>query len=332
MKLKELSKGIYINNYVLKSIEPRLLDAIIFDCDGVLVDVSNSYNCTIIKTAQHVLDEQHIPDYTALLESNTIYDIIDNFKATGQFNNEIDLTYAILLSLVSAKRLNQSPESLLPDVYIHANSGISGVSSYLEERVDISDIQSYLAYPSDSSVLLHTFDQLFYGPELYKKRYGIESKFTDDGFINRDGVILDYSLLDTLSYTIDNIALVTGRGYEAAYYSLGEMLKRFDLEHSFFLEDHPRSLAKPNPDTLLESVFGMGSEYPIYVGDSIEDVDMARETDLENLFFCGVYGSNNNPEQRFKMLKQAGVDMLINSIHDIPNILYRLREIRGRWY
>ena len=332
MKLKELSKGIYIDNYVLKGIEPRLLDGIIFDCDGVLLDVSNSYNCTIIKTTSHILDEQHISDYADLLKSNIIYDIIDNFKATGQFNNEIDLTYAILLSLVSAKRLNQNPESLLSDVYNNAHSGISSVSSYLEKKVDLSDIQSYLAYPGDSSVLLHTFDQLFYGPELYKKRYGIKSKFTDNGFIDRDGVVLDYHLLDTLSYTIDSIAIVTGRGYDAAYYSLGNMLKRFDLEHSFFLEDHPRSIAKPNPDALLESVYGMGSEYPIYVGDSVEDVEMARESDLENLLFCGVYGTNSNPEQRFKVLKAAGVDILINSIHDIPHILHILREMRGEWY
>ena len=52
MTLKQKSKGVYFDN----SFDPANFDSIIFDCDGVLVDITNSYDQTIIKTAKYVLE------------------------------------------------------------------------------------------------------------------------------------------------------------------------------------------------------------------------------------------------------------------------------------
>ena len=40
MTLTQKSKGIYVDD----SFDPTTLDSIIFDCDGVLVDITNSYD------------------------------------------------------------------------------------------------------------------------------------------------------------------------------------------------------------------------------------------------------------------------------------------------
>ena len=48
MTLTQKSKGIYVND----TFDPTNLDSIIFDCDGVLVDITNSYDQTIVKTAK----------------------------------------------------------------------------------------------------------------------------------------------------------------------------------------------------------------------------------------------------------------------------------------
>ncbi len=330
MSLKEISRGMYIDDTVLEFIVPNEIDGIVFDCDGVLVDISDSYNSTIIKTSQHILYAQSVSDeIVEILSSDLMYGIIDDFKATGMFNNDIDITYSIILTLLAVDRLGGDPSSLLSNVYENATLGITGVVSYLRSLLDISDIEEYLSYPSDSSVLMHTFDQLFYGPELYNARYGLESKFTEPGLINRDRVILDLTLLDTLTEQFEHIAMITGRGYSSAHHSLGSLLDRFDIQNSLFLEDQPRSLAKPNPATLLKSISNMGCKNTIYVGDSMEDLNMTRAANLgTKLLFCGVYGTNHDPKRRLEMLQDQHVDMLVNSIHDIPKILNLVQRIR----
>ena len=82
-------------------------DSIIFDCDGVLIDITQSYDKTIDKTCRYVLKE------FAGIDSITIdHKIIDGFKASGGFNDEVDLTYAAILSLYTANKLNKEPQNL----------------------------------------------------------------------------------------------------------------------------------------------------------------------------------------------------------------------------
>ena len=52
MTLTQKSKGIYVSD----SFDPTTFDSIIFDCDGVLVDITNSYDQTIVKTTKYVLE------------------------------------------------------------------------------------------------------------------------------------------------------------------------------------------------------------------------------------------------------------------------------------
>ena len=51
MTLRKMDDGIYVND--ANSLND--VDAIIFDCDGVLIDVTNSYDEAIIKTTDFTL-------------------------------------------------------------------------------------------------------------------------------------------------------------------------------------------------------------------------------------------------------------------------------------
>ena len=62
-------------------------DSIIFECDGVLIDVTNSYDTTINKTISYVLKE--IADIT--VDTPLTNEILLKFKSTGGFNDEIDI-------------------------------------------------------------------------------------------------------------------------------------------------------------------------------------------------------------------------------------------------
>ena len=99
MTLQQRFPGIYLDD----SFTIDSLDAIVFDCDGVLIDITKSYDSTITKTVQYILE--NFTDVTNGISIN--HKIIDGFKSTGGFNDEVDLAYAAILCIVAAKKLQK---------------------------------------------------------------------------------------------------------------------------------------------------------------------------------------------------------------------------------
>ena len=299
-------------------------DSIIFDCDGVLIDVTKSYDTTINKTISYVLKE--IADVT--VDNPLTNEILLKFKSTGGFNDEIDITYSGVLCYIAAKKLNKNPTELIFDILGNADdSGIVYIEDFLNKiDVDISNIKSRLDYPSvDKNDLIHaTFDQLFFGPELYSKIFQKDSKFSERGFIENDKVIVTSELIETLKRKFnDKVAIVTGRGFNAISSSLKELLNQFNVENSVFLEDESRDLAKPNPTSLIRAMKGLASKNCLYVGDSMEDMMLTQKASELGFqaTFCGIYGSSKLPEMKKKMFVEQNVTLILETINKLPDIL-----------
>jgi len=183
-----------------------------------------------------------------------------------------------------------------------------------------------LDYPSaDKNDLIHaTFDQLFFGPELYEKIFQKKSKFSDKGLIENDSVIVTSALIEALKKKFnDKIAIVTGRGFNAINSSLKEVLNQFNVENSVFLEDEPRDLAKPNPQSLIRAMKGLNSKNCLYVGDSMEDIiltEKASELGFQATF-CGIYGSSKLPEMKKNMFIKKNTPFILESINFLPKAL-----------
>jgi len=321
MTLTKKSEGVYLDDSCIDTLDS--IDTIIFDCDGVLIDITKSYDLAIIKTTQYVLKT-----FSKINNSiNVDFKIIDGFKSTGGFNDEVDLTYAAILSLTAAKKLDKDPTEFIFDVIKNSDSsGIVSVEKYLERQTDISEIKKQLSYPGThhDNPLYQIFDQLFYGPELYQKLFKNKSQFSESGLIEQDDVILNNSLLELLQKKVNSkIAMVTGRGRESVSYSLNELLDKFDSENSVFLEDESRDLAKPNPQPLFDSIKGMNGESTLYVGDSMEDFIMAkRVTEMGNkTIFCGIIGTSKNSQEKLKLFEKNEAVLVLDSIHLLPKVL-----------
>ncbi|RNJ75524.1 MAG: phosphatase [Nitrosopumilus sp. D6] len=307
--------------YINDDFERSKIDALVFDCDGVLVDITESYDAVICRIVRHVLEPAGIIPIT--IDPG----IIDGFKSTGGFNDEVDLAYAAIISLATAARSGRNQADFISSVIKNADStGIASVEQYIKGMAEISDILKKTLHPglSRKSPLYDTFDQLFYGPKLYKELFGGDSEFTEPGFIERDYIILTENLMGMLSAKFKSqIAMVTGRGFASARHSLGILLDGFDLEHSAFLEDKPRALAKPNPQPLLDAVGGMGGTSTMYVGDSMEDLIMAQEASKlgYDTVFCGITGTSKNPEAKLDLFRHNGAQIVLDSICQIPKAL-----------
>ncbi len=324
--MQKIDDGIYID--AQKAARIKKLDSIIFDCDGVLIDVSNSYDLAIKKTVDFITT-----DFASTRVSPVTTKMIDSFKKTGGFNDEVDVTYALILAAVASQKTNQSFSTMVSEIAANADAtGIQSVEKYFEMvRIDLTEIKKKLAYPAKrfESPLSSIFDEIFYGTELYVKLYKRNPKFFNgQGLIENDVVIVTKKLLDELHQRFDRkIAIVTGRGVVSASHSLKKLFEEFDLENSWFLEDKPREMAKPNPLSLISSIKGMEASQSIFVGDSMEDYIMAHKADESGspTLFCGIYGTSKEPQAKKDFLEQEGADLILESISLLPKTLNLVR-------
>lgn len=86
--------------YIRKDVLGRLkqVNAVVFDCDGVLIDIRGSYNQAIYETVAYLLEQ--LTGFTPS-ENAVSKGLIHLFRKTGGFNNDWDTTYAILLFILS---------------------------------------------------------------------------------------------------------------------------------------------------------------------------------------------------------------------------------------
>ena len=321
MTLLKKQDGIYFDDSVIDILKSS--NGIIFDCDGVLIDITQSYDLTIIKTTKYVLENFSNISDSIQIDSK----IIDGFKSTGGFNDEVDLAYASIIALVAAKKLQRDQTEFIFEVIKNCDtSGIVSAEKYIEKLTEIDEIKNKLSYPGThhDNPLYKIFDQLFYGPELYEKLFKIKSKFVESGLIENDVVIVNDSLILKLKTKFSSkISIVTGRGKESVRYSLKNLLGQFDTDNSAFLEDESREMAKPNPVSLIQAIKGMKNNSVVYVGDSMEDLIMAKEASEQGYqaTFCGIIGTSKDPQKKLKLFEKNGAMLVLESINLLPKVL-----------
>ena len=322
MNMNDNSSNMLVSDSVIDDVKD--IDAIIFDCDGVLVDITESYDTAINETVSYILKD--ILD----IQANTIVtpEILYGFKSKGGFNDEVAVCYAVILSSFAAKELGKSFTEIIKDVIDNSDeTGTLSVDNFLESiNVKITSIKEKLNYfgSHEISYIYTIFDQIFYGAELYKQIYNKPTTLSTNGLIEKDKVLINSELISSLEKKFGNkIAVVTGRGKFAFSYSLKNFLDNFDLSNSIFLEDESKELAKPNVEPLLKSIRGLDSKHCIYVGDSMEDMLMANKaTEMGfKTTFCGIYGTSKKPEIKLEMFKKNNVPIILESITQIPKTL-----------
>ena len=160
-----MTKEMFISDDISQKIQK--FDSIIFDCDGVLVDIRNSYDHAINKTISAIMKELFNDEIGDIVTSKIHFGL----KSVGGFNDEVAVVYAIVMTLVASKKSEIEFEKLIVDVIKNANeSGINSIDDYFkEQKIDLMEIKSKLDYENSrkASYIHRIFNQLFYGPKLY---------------------------------------------------------------------------------------------------------------------------------------------------------------------
>lgn len=229
------------------------IDSIIFDMDGVLVDVSSSYRVAIEKTVNFFLGQKG-------LSLRVTQKDIGELKNLAGFNNDWDTTF-VLIDLLS-KRVKKE--------------------RFAEELKNFRSINKQtLEYKKMKDIF-----QVFYlGSLLFGKNEKRNPPLTNiRGLILDEKRLVSIKLLDALNNMKLKLGIVTGRPKKEALFAV----KNFQLQDLFpkdyivALEDAAKE--KPFPDSLLEAKKRMRVEKPIYIGDTINDVIAARRANMPCVF------------------------------------------------
>jgi len=317
-----MTKEIFVSDEISQKIQK--FDSIIFDCDGVLVDIRKSYDNAINKTISAIMKELFDYEVDDIVTSKIHFGL----KATGGFNDEVAVVYAIVMTLVASKKSKIEFKKLIIDVIDNASdSGIISIDDYFtNQNIDLKEIKSKLDYENSRKVsyIHRIFNQLFYGQSLYEEIFNEKSQFLYEPLIDLDDIVLDENLMLKLKNRFGKkISTVTGRGNFAFSYAMKNFLDDFDITNSVFLEDRPLDMAKPNPKSLIESISGINSKCSLYIGDSMEDllmVEKCKESGYD-VSFCGIYGSSDEPELKYELFRKNNASFILESIQELPKAL-----------
>lgn len=307
-----------------------MFDCALFDIDGVLVDIRQSYNEAIKKTVDFVLARSGIKVRNLVSDK-----LILKFRQSGGFNNDTDTSYAIALAILLAsnqqKKITVSGmRSFLLEVARNANeTGIESIEGFLARKYDISKTKEMLAYPASikDSYIGRVFDELFYGPKLFKKQNGLVPKYCINTrpLIDNDKLAVNKKTMKVLHEKFGGrLAIVSGRSRLAAEYSLDSVMQYFDIDACVFLEDEKREYAKPNPYAAKKAMKAMNARNAVYCGDSAEDMLMARRAQKETglpIAFIGIYGYSPEPAKTRALLKEEGAEAVAKSVDLLPKLL-----------
>ena len=304
------------------------MDCALFDIDGVLVDIRKSYNEAIKKTVEFVLEQATGTKYRGLVTDQLIL----RFRQGGGFNNDTDTSYAIALAVMANPQDTAKMRRFLFKVAENADdTGLVSVEKFLS-NYGIEKHKEILAYPAPvkDSYIGRVFDELFYGPVLFRKQNGLAPKYrrVKRPFIASDRIAVKKDTMKLLHERFSgNLAIVSGRSRLAAEYSLVPVMKYFNLDACVFLEDEARKHAKPNPYAVKRAMQVMGAKSAVYAGDSAEDMMMARRAQNESGFeivFVGVYGLSPAPAKTLRQFREQGADAVAKSVNSLPVIINKV--------
>jgi phosphoglycolate phosphatase-like HAD superfamily hydrolase len=323
------------------------VDSVVFDCDGTLIDVRDSYDATILKTVAS-MTEGALDRSPPLGENGDR--LIPEIRRTGGFNSDWDITYA--LSLFSAAALDERGSGVdrLEQVVRDFGSeerlkGWTSVDEYLAsaglESASLRELRRYMGYPgtSPTSRLASTFDQVYYGEGLYRQIYGVPPASSyQTGLIDKERVIISKESLDSIGGMVGGgrMAMATGRPYVAVEHTLGPLLGYFRRDASVYIGDgdiFPERAAglakfkKPSGESLTLARKEFGSRVMLYVGDSAEDRIMAKNASQAGgvFLFAGVYGSSVDQNEQISYFTGAGSDLVVKDVNQIARMLEMAR-------
>lgn len=254
--------------------------AIVFDCDGVLIDASHSYEQTLELSANAFASLLGFK-----LPSERFRRAVESLRRLGTFNNDWD-ALAVITAYIYAKSstrqfldsislVESQPEKIRAfesaaldamkrvspfvldfeefDLLLASTPSGALRDEIISKLISASDLlgQYYrcISYPKPvgESLLGRFFDEAMYGQGVFQSTYGIEcatSVVSRPGFIQNEKLLVSENVMDELaSLCSGNFGILTGRPKIPTIFSLGKLFTLYFKEPGIcqFLGDYSHS-------------------------------------------------------------------------------------------
>ncbi len=320
---------------------------VIFDIDGVLIDVRRSFHDTIKSTVTYYLKEfLDIPVKRQAISEEDI----QSFKLLGGFNDDWDLTAGMLYYFVSLipkstisfkdKTVKEIQDLLRFKVKKNNNiflkkdiaafvrkiksPGIKGILKATGEKN--KDLVLYEGDVLDSNLVKRVFQEIYWGIDMFPRVYNEKNKFCfKPGKVHKEMLIADRLLLKKLSEKKDVVlSIVTGREKFDAEYSLEKYDIRKFFSNIITLTDiKDKKFKKPDPYclNLLETQIKKPIKQRFYVGDQIDDIKMVnsvrKDYDIKGIGFL----YNPKDLETRELFKKNKADYVVDNWRNLGEIL-----------
>ena len=284
-------------------------DTVVFDVDGVLVDVADSYRRAVIESVDRVHGDT--------LSS----DDVQRFKNAGGFNNDWTVTYAVALYVLAGREGLGRSVGTFTNTVAASGGGLEAAEAVAADLLTPS-ARERVYDEWDRDRLREVFQQLYLGDGRYRKLEGGEPPLPEPqpGFIDDEPVLLGPGTLDALGGR--ELGVVTGRPRAEAAIALDRVGLDLPDGRVYAMEDGP---GKPAPDALVAVVEDAGAESVVFVGDTLDDIETgnnAAAADPDRDYHgVGVLTGGLTGDAGRRNYRSTGAAAVIESVNDLPALL-----------
>jgi HAD superfamily hydrolase (TIGR01548 family) len=328
---------------------------LIMDMDGVIIDVSGSYREVVRHTVQHYLrgfiGAECVPSDAVTPED------VSAIKKSGGLNNDWELTYAILNTIlnnyfdaenerivepaVKLKTINADRDLVsrgkpilkscdcfslarlgkvpLADIYSEQGPVQKEDSPFLFNRGDVGS----------GNLVKRIFQELYLGHGLFEETYGDAPLFYEGrGYMERETLIPEKKQLERLEL-LCKLAIATGRPGPEAHHSLMNfgitgMFEAVVTEDDVVMEEtcRKKTLRKPHPyviESCIEKCRTDTAGDVYYLGDMPDDMTAAKRAGVVPIGY--VYGgfdmSEEERKEHYDLLFQKGAREVFGRYDDL---------------
>lgn len=269
---------LFIKQELIKTL-PQL-DALLFDVDGVILDVSESYRVVIMETTQwYAREVLKLEDNGALIDGPGI----ECFKLAGGFNSDWDLTSAavmlVLSKWVKSGATDTSTLAAMEPSWQHfaaeikrRGGGLPAAEMLILETLTPAQRRSF-ATKYNPKLVVQIFQEMYGGDDACHSLYGFEPEHLHgEGLYKNEKVMLDAALLASLSSRY-KIGLLTGRTRSETRLAMKQARLQIN-ESNWVTEDD--GVKKPDGRALLLMQEKMNFKFGVYIGDTMDDLSVVK--------------------------------------------------------
>jgi HAD superfamily phosphatase len=326
------SEDSILNKKILDKISQ--VDTLVFDIDGVLIDVRDSFMKAICKTVQFYFKEilGFQGSQNLINPEETEY-----FKNAGGFNNDWDLTSAVVLFYLMKARENNLKDvdvlrSIKPDIKTFTTKMLSpggGLAKAIDSIEKDGRAKEGILSLWDKDLITKIFQEIYAGEEYCFIIYGFHPSLVKaEGLIKQERIIIDKNKKNFLENF--SLGILTGRNEREARVAL-EILGWDDIISKEKIVTADDRVEKPHPQGLKKIAESLKTKLWIYIGDTWDDLITVKNINKEEreTKFLSAIVLGEGFDLRSKSVKfylNEGVDLLTQ---DVNSILYYLEKVKN---